>query len=106
MTDELDALMVELSTAQTGARPALDKYREFREVFLGTEVGKRVLHDLLSWCHRYRSPLARNLETGDAHLYNTFVKLGEHNIGQKILTTIYVEPRVQPQKQRTKPEGD
>ena len=100
MTDELDALMVELATAQTGGRPALDRYREFREVFLSTDVGKRVLHDLLSWGHIWRSSIVRD------SAYMTFVKEGERNLALKLLTAIYIEPHVQPQKQRTKPKGD
>ena len=102
--DELDALMAELGVVQTSARNDLDRYREFRDVFLGTDVGKRVLHDILSWGHVWASSVVRE----NSHM--TFVYEGERKLALKVLTAIHMEPRLQPREQRsplaTKTEGE
>ncbi len=77
-------------------RTKLDKYRDFRKVFLGSDEGRRVLHDILTFGHIYRSSAVR----GDP--YETSRREGERNIALKILETIHKEPKEQPTKQVTK----
>ena len=77
-------------------RTKLDQYRDFKKVFLGSDDGRRVLHDILTFGHIYRSSAVR----GDSH--ETYRREGERNIALKILTTIHQEPKEQPTKQITK----
>ena len=76
-------------------RTKLDKYRDFRTVFLGSDEGRRVLYDILTFGHIYRSSAVR----GDPH--ETYRREGERNIALKVLTTIHEEPKEQPTRQVT-----
>ena len=99
MADDLDDLMAELGASQVAGRTPLDRYREFRQVFLGTDAGKRVMHDILTWGHVWKSTAVK----GDPH--ETYLREGERNMALKLITTIQIEPRTQPtEQQRTAPE--
>lgn len=94
--------MAELGSSLGGLRTDMDRYREFRLVFLSTEAGKRVLHDILAWGHIYRSS-----KRPDPH--DTSFREGERNLALKIMTAIHVEPQTErPQRQQsTEPQtGD
>ena len=106
MSDDIDDFLAEIAGAQTDRRDPRDRFREFRAVFLATDEGRRVLYDILTWCHRYQSPVSRNPETGEAHVYNTFIKLGEHSVGHKILAAIHKQPRPDRPTSTRKSEGD
>lgn len=98
MTDDLDGLMSELASAQIAGRTPMDRYREFRLVFLGTDAGRRVLHDILDWGHVWMPTAV----PGDP--YETYRREGERNMALKIIVTTHREPRDQPQQQvSTKP---
>ena len=60
-------------------------YLDLREVF-GSEAGKRVLWQLLEWCHVYNIIAVR----GDPH--QTYFKDGARSIGLKILAAMNMEP--------------
>lgn len=77
---------------------AMDCYRDFRKVF-GTDEGKRVLREILSWGRIFRSPvLGKPIDP-----YAMAVAFGERNIAIKLLTTINNEPPDKPQKTRKEP---
>lgn len=94
--DELDALMAELAAARTAGRTSLDRYREFRKVFLDTDEGKRVLYDILALGHLLKPSAVR----GDP--YETYRREGERNIALQITAIVHVEPRERPERQITK----
>ena len=106
MSDDIDDFLAEISGVQAERRDPRDRYREFREVFLTTDAGRRVLYDILKWCHRYGTPISRNPETGEAHLYNNFINMGEHHIGHLILKAIHKQPRPDRPTSTRKSEGD
>ncbi len=72
----------------------LDRYRDFRALFLETERGRRVLYELLSWGHVFRAsaPMAQF----DPH--KTLFHDGERSIALKIMATMNAEPMERPAK--------
>ena len=68
-----------------------DQYRDFRRVFLETDEGKRVLHQILSYCRLFQviSPGMLSVELLANHN-------GERHVAKKILEAIYREPQQQP----------
>jgi hypothetical protein len=93
--DELDGLMADLGAAQTSKRKPPERHAEFRQVFLATEVGKRVLHDILSWGHIWQTSIV-----SDPHM--TYKKEGERNLALRILTTLHKQPSIGSDMQRAK----
>jgi hypothetical protein len=70
------------------ARPygALERARDFRAAFLGSEAGRRVLWQILEWCRMYRTVAAK----GDP--YETYRRDGERAVGLRILAVLSREP--------------
>lgn len=76
-----------------------ERYQDFRQVFTGTEQGKRVYRELLSWGKIFASqaysdpidPLRMAMNQG----FSAFSK--------KILATVEIEPPEQPTKAVRKP---
>ena len=97
MKEDIDDLMTELAAAMTAGRTKTDRYAEFRTLFLGSDQGKRVLHDILAWGRIYGNPVRT-----DTH--QTYLCLGERNLAIKIISTIMVEPQERPTRQRSKPQ--
>jgi len=93
--DVLD--MVTSLPSMKGYTP-MDCYRDFRRVFLGSEEGKRVLREILSWGRITSQPLLGN--PIDSH--RMAVAFGERNIAIKLLSAINDEPTEQPQRTRKK----
>ncbi len=73
----------------------MDRYRDFRRVFLQSPDGRRVLWQILAWCHMYRPAAVR----GDPH--ETYRREGERNIGLRILATMNAEPADEPEQAET-----
>jgi len=69
----------------------MDRYRDFRQVF-GSEPGRRVLYELLAWCHMVKTsvPPGPNIDP-----YRTHVAEGERNIGIKLLGVLQHEPPIE-----------
>jgi hypothetical protein len=85
-----EAFFVELASVYPEKYNKMDRYREFRSVFLGSEQGKRVLYEILSWGGMLR-PSSRNFDTNE-----TFFHEGERNIALKIMTIMNAEPKQRP----------
>lgn len=89
-TPDPEAFLAELATVHPGkSYKPMDRYRDFRRVFLETEQGRRVLYELLAWCGMFRP--RRSFDTNE-----TFFKEGERNIALKIMTTMNAEPIARP----------
>lgn len=80
----------------------LDRYRDFRAVFLGSDQGKRVLYEILSMGHMFRpAPIVGNFETNQ-----TMFAGGEQNLAYGVFLVAHAEPKQPPGKQVSKePEG-
>lgn len=75
-----------------GKYTELDRYRDFRAVFLSTDQGRRVLHQIFTWCHMDHSSLTGSPIDSSA----VVAAEGERNIGIRILTALNHEPSEQP----------
>ena len=90
----LDALAA--LPSQDGYSP-VERYRDFRKVF-GTDEGKRVLREILSWGRMFRAPvLGKPIDP-----YAMAVAFGERNLALKLMATVYTQPTDKPSTQRKK----
>ena len=88
--------MLENLPSQEGYAP-MDRYRDFQKVF-GTDEGKRVLREILSWGRMFRAPiLGKPIDP-----YAMAVAFGERNIALKLMATVHTEPPDKPQRARKK----
>lgn len=80
----------------------MDAYRDMRKVFLGSDEGKRVLREILSWGRMFRAPiLGKPIDP-----YAMAVAFGERNIALKLLATLYNEPKEQLIRSTTRKKRD
>ncbi len=70
----------------------MDRYRDFRRVFLETEQGRRVLYEILTWAHIGHASAPRS----KFNPYETMFSDGERNIGIKLMVTMNAEPTARP----------
>ena len=95
-----ERFLAELARAHPGKAgyADLDRYRDFRQLFLETDRGRRVLYELLSWGHVFRAsaPMAQF----DPH--KTLFHDGERSIALKIMATLTAEPQDRPANANTK----
>ncbi len=94
--DEYLEILAELSVPED--YDAVDRYNDFRKVFLETEQGRRVLKQILGWgsllkVHPVKSPI-------DPYLTERLE--GQRNLSLKIFAIMLVEPPERPDKQTTK----
>ncbi len=91
-----EAFLAELARSHPGGRryTNIDRYRDFRVVFLDSDRGRRVLFEILGWGHVFKpsAPLAR------FEANKTFFHDGERNIALRIMATMNAEPSVKPTK--------
>jgi hypothetical protein len=73
-----------------------DQYHDFRQLFMGTDQGKRVLRQILEWGHLLRPSVARV----PIDPYLTHMHEGERNIALKLLSTVHNEPPEPQAKQK------
>lgn len=72
----------------------MDRYREFRAVFLSDERGRRVLQELLTWGHVFRSSaVGRPIDP-----HQVMLREGERSLALRILSTINAEPSERPER--------
>lgn len=77
-----------------------DRYRDFRQLFLSTEQGKRVLHELMSWGRVFKPTIPRPNEKE----YMIWVNEGMRNFALKLMAALNAEPIDSPKK--TSSKGD
>ena len=99
---EVDAeeLFAQIVRAQIGASyTEIDRYRDFRQLFIGSDQGKRVFYQLLNWGHMVANSAGlANHETNRTQFFE-----GERNLALRILRTIYVEPKPRPTQANRRP---
>lgn len=96
MTDILDTLS-ELPAPENYTPE--DRYHDFRRVFTGSEEGKRVFREILSWGKLFRpSVIGTPIDP-----YAMAIREGERNIALRLLVTVNKEPpKRQPKAKRVK----
>ena len=79
MAEELEAILQQLSERVTtdSRRTKVDRYREFRQLFLGSELGQRVLLDILVMGRIGALPIR-----DDTH--KTYLELGHSKLALEI----------------------
>lgn len=94
MDDMLDAL----SSLPAKQYLPKDRYQDFRNVFMGTEEGKRVLREILSWGRLFNpSVMSKPIDP-----YAMALREGERNMALRLMVTVYNEPLERPAKTQRK----
>jgi hypothetical protein len=96
MADEFDALTDMLDSRTTAYATPGDRYRDFRQLFLATAAGQRVLKEILIMGRMGRSCAAK----GDP--YETYLREGERNLAIRIFNIAHIEPPARPVTQQTR----
>ena len=96
-----EAMFEELSLAYPGKGKYtdMDRYRDFRQLFMGSVQGKRVLHELYSWGHMFKTSIPGNKQPDRMIWQNE----GERNFALKLLAALNAEPSTEkPVKQKSR----
>jgi hypothetical protein len=95
------SLLLSLATSlpAPGRYTPMDRYRDYRKLFLGSEDGQRVLRDLLAGCHMFRTSFDKDRGV-------MAFKEGERNVGLRLMAIIANEPRPKPTQANRKPPED
>ena len=67
----------------------MERYRDFRAVFLTTDQGRRVLHEIMRWGHMFNQSYH---PVGQVDPYRVMGNEGERSLALKIYGTAMVEP--------------
>lgn len=86
-----------LSLGHPGEYTPMDRYRDMRQVFLGSDQGKRVLREILAMGHMFQTSFSTDSGT-------TAFKEGERNMALRVLTAITKEPKERPDRANSKPK--
>jgi hypothetical protein len=91
---DIEEQFADLAQSHPGrhAYTAMDRYRDFRAVFLGSDQGKRVLHEILGRGHVLHAGMSFDTN-------RTFFHEGERNVALWIFGTARVEPKALPATQ-------
>ena len=76
------------------------RYKAFREVFLGTELGTKVFKEILGMGYMMNN--TEKYSTGGVDVHATLITTGERKFALKIHSTTMKEPQVQPPKMQTR----
>ena len=88
-----EAFLAELAASYPGKTyKPMDRYRDFRRVFLSDEQGRRVLYEVMSFCGMFRSAAPR----ANFDPYHTAFLNGQQDIAFKLLATMNAEPKARP----------
>jgi len=91
--DPFDVLKDAASAEQQGYQNSPQMFEDFRRVFLTTEQGKRVFHQIMIWGGQFRSSVV----PGDP--YGTHTNEGQRSLAARILASVLREPKELPNKQ-------
>lgn len=75
-----------------GYATEMERYADFRQLFLGSDQGKRVLNEIMRWGHTFRSN--SNVAGYDPIKMN--IADGQRGLANRILTTAHIEPKAKP----------
>ncbi len=98
--DEYLEILADLSVSED--YDSMDRYNDFRKVFLETEQGRRVLRQILGWGHLLKSHLVRMPRSIDP--YAVIGLEGERNLALRIFSVMLVEPTPKQDMQTTVPK--
>lgn len=76
---------------------AEDQYRDFRRVFMDSDEGKRVLHQIIAWTGFFKVLRPSDLRPEVLAHCN-----GERHVGMKILQAVTKEPPTRPSEAKRK----
>jgi hypothetical protein len=97
----LTALIAELGAAAPApGYTTLDRYRDFRAVFLGSDQGKRVLHQILDLCHVFEPSIDPQAPIDPLM---THARDGERTAALAVLRILAEEPAARPSRANSKP---
>lgn len=71
-----------------------ERYTDFRQAFTGSEQGKRVYRELLSWGGMFNSSVPGN----PIDPYRVMIAKGQQNFAIKLMAAVNIEPPEQPTK--------
>ncbi len=95
----IEALLARLAPAQMAERRPIDRYRDFRRVFLSTDEGRRVLDDIL-WLAHVNRPLS-----GRDNPYVLNSSEGQRVLALKIAAIAHIEPPAEPVGRKSADDG-
>lgn len=75
-----------------------DRYHDFRKVFMGTDEGKRVLREILSWGRLFQPSIVGK----PVDPYAMAIREGERNMALRLMAVVYNEPPERPAKTQRK----
>ena len=100
MSDDADLLAALVSLPATEGYTPAERYHDFRQLFMGSDQGKRVLREILAWGHLLRpAVISRPVDP-----YLTHVREGESNMARRLLATVCREPSLPPPSQTQTPQ--
>ena len=98
--DEYLELLSELSVPED--YEPVDRYNDFRAVFLETEQGRRVLKQILSWGHLLsQPPIVHPVDP-----YSMMISVGERNLSLRLFSVMLVHPERRRSRQKTTHEEE
>ena len=98
--DEYLELLAELSVPEN--YEPIDRYNDFRTVFLETEQGRRVLKQILSWGHVLsQPPMVYPIDPN-----SVMIAVGERNLSLRLFSVMLVHPERRQLRQKTTHEEE
>jgi hypothetical protein len=97
---DLIAFLSEISRSWPPNYGPENRYADFRQLFLGSEQGQRVLQQIVVWSNLWRPSFVK----GDPGL--TAFHDGQRNLGLTILAALHNEPKPRPSRVTTKPKDE
>lgn len=98
--DDTDFIEILRSLPVTQGYTPEQRYQDFRQLFMGSVQGQRVLREILSWGKVFRPAV----NTSPIDPYAVAMREGERNMALRLMVTINVEPPTQQSRTRKKPE--
>lgn len=95
MSDLLTELLDSLSELpRTENYSPKDRYADFRQVFTGSDQGKRVYRELVAWGRIFNTKMPGESDS----MYKIGIVEGHRNFVTKLIGAVNVEPQEQPDK--------
>ena len=88
----LDPFLEEIAAGAPEHYAPLDIYRDFLRIFMETDEGRRVLHQIFTWAGLYRSSAKRAAFDPNETMFHE----GARDLGLTIMRAMATEPKPQP----------
>jgi hypothetical protein len=76
---------------KTDKYSAKDRYADFRQVFMGSDQGKRVYRELLAWGRIFNTRIPVDSDS----MYKVGIYEGNRNFATKLMAAVNIEPTEQ-----------